>query len=430
VLVAIAGAAVLARPGAPRAQYLESYFTRGVPGYDQERGVTVLTRLRPLYEQPGIRLGSFMVRPHLDEAFGYDSNAAGLSSSPGSWVLRTSPALSVNSGWSRNSLGVDLSLDNYQYWNTPRQSHTDWTAAIGGGYTIGRSNLTLAYSHLSLHQSAGDVGAVPADQPVPYQVDDLRSAYTFDLGRLSFTPNIDVRAYQFADAIILGVPTSQEYRNRIVFSGGVTTRYELSDLRNLVFVVQGVDSHYTNPQLGQPTYNSKSFLALGGLDYQASGVWRYQILIGVEYRHFQSPQFSDRTAPIAEASAIWTPTNLTTVTGILSRTIEDTAAQGSAGYTYSTARVIVDHEYRRNIMWQGRAMTQVAEYLQGGTQTNFSVGTGVTWLINRNLRLSVDYDFTTQSGSNSATFIQPNLTAINTGGYDRHLFLVTMRFAL
>src|SRR4051812_9972952 len=91
-LVGIGVAGVLAWPGAPRAQYLESYFPRGVPGYNEERGVTVLSRLRPLYEQPGIRAGSFMIRPRLDEAFGYDSNPAGFSSSPGSWVLRTSPA--------------------------------------------------------------------------------------------------------------------------------------------------------------------------------------------------------------------------------------------------------------------------------------------------------------------------------------------------
>ena len=70
-------------------------------------GVTVLSRARPLYKEPGIRAGSFIIRPQLNEQFGYDSNPIGLSSSPGSWLLRTSPSIGVNSDWSRNSLGAN-----------------------------------------------------------------------------------------------------------------------------------------------------------------------------------------------------------------------------------------------------------------------------------------------------------------------------------
>ncbi len=241
------GALILAWPSISYGQYLEAYFPRGVPGYGQELGVDVLSRLRPLYEEPGVRAGSFIIRPQLTEAIGYDFNPAGFSSGAGSGVLRTSPSLAVNSDWSRDSLGANLAVDSHRYWDTPRQSYTNWSASIGGGYTIGRSDLTLAYSHLSLHQTAGSIGAVPSDTPVHFQVDDLRAAYTFNLGRLSFTPNVDVRNYYFDNTTILGIPTSQQYRNRAVLSGGVTTRYSLSDLRSLLFVLQGVDftSHHS-----------------------------------------------------------------------------------------------------------------------------------------------------------------------------------------
>ena len=325
------------------AQYLGTYFPAGVPGYGEERGVTVLSRVQPLFQAPGVRLGAFTIRPQLSEAFGYDTNPIGFSSSPGSWLLQTSPGLALNSNWSRNSLGAAFSLDNYRYFNTTNQSRTDWTASVGGGYTIGSSDLTLAYSHLSLHQSATDVGAVPSATPVPYQVNDLRAGYTFDVRRLSFTPNIDVRSYNFENTTIEGVSASQQYRDRVGVTGGVTTRYNLSELRNLVFVVQGVDSHYTHPQLGQPTNNSKSFLALAGLDYESSGALRYQVLVGLEYRSYQSRSFKNEIAPIAQAGVIWTPTRLTTVTGLLSRVIEDPAAEGTAGYTYTTASVAVYH---------------------------------------------------------------------------------------
>ena len=139
-------------------------------------GVTVLSRSRPLYEEPGVRAGSFLIRPQLTESFGYDSSPNGVSSSPGSWLLNTSSSVAVNSDWSRDSLGADLSVQDYRYLNTPRQDYTNWTTAIGRGYTIGRENLTIAYAHLSLHELPAEVGAVPSDVPVDYQVNDVRAA--------------------------------------------------------------------------------------------------------------------------------------------------------------------------------------------------------------------------------------------------------------
>jgi hypothetical protein len=429
--IGLTGAGALLPVGECRAQYLQTYFPTTVPGYDQELGVTVLSRQRPLYEQPGIRAGGFLTKLGLDEGLGYNSNVLGTQSGSGSWVLQTAPSLSANSEWSRNSLGINLTVDNFQYWNTPLQSHTDATASIGGGYTIGRHDLTLAYSHLSLHQSPGDFGSVPSDSFVHYQVDDVRSDYTFDYGRFSFTPNVDARVYYFNTATIQGVRTSQTYRNRDVLSGGVTTRYALSDLRSLVLVLQGANSHFLQPAAGQPIYDSTSVMALGGLDYQASGVWRYQLLAGWEVREFQSPQFKTHSAPIVEGSAIWTPSGQTTVTGLLSRTIEDTVAEGTAGYVYTNAQLTVDHEYLRNVLLQGRAGVQLAQYLQAGTtQTGFALGASVSWLLNRNMRLTADYDFTSRTGASSTALGTPSIPAMSTGSYDRNLMLITLHFGL
>lgn len=414
------------------AQYLQTYFPSGVPGYDRELGVTVLSRQRPLYEAPGIRAGSFLLKPDADESFGYDSNVLGAQGSPGSWLIETAPALTANSQWSRDSLGISLTANNKRYLNAPAQSHTDWTASIGGGYTIGAHDLSLAYSHLSLHQSPGDIGAVPSDNFVHYQVDDLRTAYTLDYGPFSFTPNAEALVYYFDNATIQGLPVSQQYRNRVVLSGGMTTRYALSDQRGLLLVLQGVDSHFIQPQLGQPSYNSHSFLALTGIDYEASGTWRYQLLAGFEVRQFQSQMFSTHAGPIEAASVIWTPTGLTTVTGVLSRTIEDTVSEGTAGYVYTNARLTVDHEYLRNVLLQGRAGLQIAQYLQGDTtQTSFTLGGGISWLMNRYMRLSADYDFTAQnSGAGTAVAGPFASSGLNTGKYQRNLVLIAMHFAL
>lgn len=422
------------------AQYVETYFPPALPGFDHDQGVTVLSRLRPLYDQPGVRLGAYTVNAHLDESIGYDSNITGISHGPSSGFIKTSPSISATSNWSRDRLGFSASVDDYSYFSAPAQNYTNYNVAIGGGYTIGRHELNVGYSHLRQHELGTDIGTVASTSPVAYDVDDIRTDYTFDAGRFSFVPNVDVRLFQFGNALVLGQPANQQYRDRTVLSGGVTARYELSDQRGILVVLQGIDSHYIRPQRGQPSSNSKSVLLLAGLDYQATGLWRYRLLGGVEVRDFQAAQFGTRVAPVAEASVIYTPTGLTTVTGLVRREIEDPQSEGVAGYTYTTVGAVVDHELRRNILLQGRANFQAAQYLQGnGSTTSYTLGAGVNWLLNRRVRLSADYDATQQNGSNNGAFIgiqQVNTSAgqrvssLTTGSYNRNVILLGVHLAL
>src|SRR5262249_59855383 len=113
---------------------------------------------------------------------------------------------------------------------------------------------------------------------------------------------------------------------------------------------------------------------------------------GGEVREFQSPTFPTHTAPIAEGQVIWQPTELTTVTGALSRLIEDPQSAGTNGYVLTTAHMAVDHELRRDIILHGAIGAQYAQFLQGSAQTNLTTDISAAWLINRNMRLSISYD--------------------------------------
>ncbi len=434
------GLLALSFASSAQAQYINSYLPTGLAGFDRDQGVTVLSRLRPLYQQQGVRLGGYTVNANLDETVGYDSNLTGASNAPSSGFISTSSTVTATSNWSRNRLGLSAGLDNYSYFSNPQQNYTNYSASAGGGYTIGRHDLNIGYTHLRQHQRGTDIGAVASTAPVPYDVDAIRTDYTIDTGRFSFTPNVDVRLFQFGTATVAGQQTSQQYRDRTVITGGVTTRYELSDQRGILVVLQGLSSHYIRPQPGTPSNDSKTALLLAGLDYQATGLWRYRVLGGVEVREFAAAQFGTRVAPVLEASVIYTPTGLTTLTGSARRAIEDPQSEGVAGYTFTTVGLVVDHEYRRNILLQGRANFQAAQFLEGsGTSTSYTLGAGVNWLVNRRVRLSADYDATQQNGSNNASLVLPQqgstLTTgqtniLTTGNYSRNVFLLGFHLAL
>ena len=60
-------------------ELLSSYFPTGVPGYGTAPGVTVASRERPDFDPLGTRIGSFMLRPQVEEGLGYDDNVFGAS---------------------------------------------------------------------------------------------------------------------------------------------------------------------------------------------------------------------------------------------------------------------------------------------------------------------------------------------------------------
>jgi hypothetical protein len=428
LMLAVATAA-LGCSTASHAQNLSNYFPSGNWGYDQQLGVTVLTRARPLYEAPGIRAGGFLIYPRADQGLFYNSNLNGTTTGSGTWGSSTGAGVSAFSDWNRDRLGATVGVDHQQFFSFPNENFTNWNAGLTGGYTIDESLLNVSYYHQLSHSLGTTIAAVASQVPFANQSDTARIDYTFNFARLAITPDISATSYRLGSATVAGTTVDLSFLDRNALAGGVTARYSMSDEGGLLVVVRGISSVYTKPQPGVPSNNSNSFLVLGGIDYQAKSVWRYRLLAGMEVRQFQAAQFATRTAPIAEASVIWTPTGVTTVTGSLSRLIEDPESGGTNGYVLTQAQVVVDHELRRNVIVEAHGGVQYAQFLQGGSQTSLTAGVGATWLMNRNLRLSAAYNLIKQTGSNTASN-PSNPTTITSGQFNQNLVGLTLHLAL
>lgn len=410
--------------GSAAAAWLDTLFPAGVPGYGAEPGVTVVSRLRPDTQPQGVPAGSFILHPTWEQSLGYDSNVLGGPTPLGSWVIGTHPSLLAASEWSRDALGFYAGADDRRDLGAPAQSRTDWTASLGGSLDIGRDRLTLAVAHIASHEDRTDLDALPTDQPVPFQVDDLRASYAWLSGRWTVTPNLEAATWHYDATSILGVPASQAYRDRTVLQGGTTVSYELAPQRTLVVVIRAIGQDYTHPSPGAASLNSTGYQALGGFDYADDAVWRYRLLLGAEHRDFAAAAYPARTAAIAEGEIAWMPSGLTTVTADFTRSMEDAAQEGVAGYIYTSARLIVDHELQRDLLLHASVGLQRADFLQGGTQQNgYSIDVGATWLVNRHIQLSATYDFSGQQGSGTAALPL-------SGDYTQSLALLTLRLAL
>lgn len=376
------------------AELITALFPDGVPGYDADDGVTVETRLHPEQVPLGLREGAFEFQPRLDETLGYTSNALPGPYRRGSWEVTGEPTLGIRSGWSRDSFGALVSIRDAHYLGLPSQDRTDASLTLGGRIDIGDDKVTLAAAHLSEHEDRGALGTIASDRPIPFQIDDLRASYTLADGRWKIEPSVQATNWTYGDTTIQGLPAAQAFRDRVVFQQGVTVRYELAPLRDVVFVVRGVQQDYTRTPVGQPSLDSTLYQILAGLDYDDDALWRWRILIGGEARRFSNPLYQAENTLIGEASAVWSPTGMTTVTATLTRQTGDAEQPGTSGLIYSGARITLDHEYLRDVLFRVSFGLQRADFFQGGYQVGTSAGLGVTWVLNRNARLSFTYDQT------------------------------------
>jgi hypothetical protein len=408
------------------ADWLDTLFPPGVPGYGDAPGVTVLSRLHPETQPPGIRDGGpWVLHPVWQQSIGYDSNVLGGPAPLGSWTVSTQPSLLLSSDWPRSAVGAFIALDDRRDLNAPAQSRTDGTASLGASLDIGRDRLTLAAAAIDGHEDRTALDALPTDRPVPFQVQDLRASYTWSDGRWVVTPNLDASAWHYGAATILGAPASQAYRDRDVVQGGATISYDVAPQRSLVVVVRAIGQDYQHASAGQPSLNSTGYQLLAGTDYADDAVWRYRLLLGAEHRDFAAASYPSRTAAITEAEIAWMPSGMTTVTATVSRSMEDAAQEGVAGYTFTSARLSVDHELRRDVLLHASAGVQRADFLQGGTwQAGYALGLGATWLVNRRVQVSATYDLTGQHGSS------PTAAVPLSGDYTRSVGLLTLRLAL
>lgn len=409
--VAITAFAVAAPPAC--AQVLDGYFppigtaAGGIPA-DNSR-----ERVAAEYMPLGLYLGNVRIDPQLTESLGYDSNVDGLREAA-SAVLDTSGTIIARSDMSRQNLSAELTFDDRRYSSASNQNSTSWTGSAGGTYELGPDLLGVTYDHLALVETPDQIDS-NASRPVPYSVDAVLASYSFaPSGRLSFMPGLQIQKYAF-DPLIIPGGYNESWRDRVVAQEDLVTRYELDPGRAIVVAMRGSEIRYDRSLPDAPRLDSNGASVLLGIDYTATDVIRYRALVGYQIRQFASPVYGKIAAPIAEASLTWTPTRLTTLKMSLLRDIQDSVAEGDTAFTYTTARIDLTHELRRNVTlsafaaWQNAdGHTVQAEHFASSSasssQTIYTAGVSASWKLNRTITLNGSFSYESSHGSGASKF--------------------------
>lgn len=380
--------------GAALADLVDGYFPPGIIGPDAKTGITVNSRERPATDPQGVHVGNFTIRPQVSFGAGYDSNPLFSAHAKPAALAQTTGSISAASNGVGDTLSGLITFDDTRYPSLANQSATNWSASIGKLFTLAADRLALTATHLGLHQTARDLNSAALDTPGAYGVNNLRATYTAERGQFTFTPQLQYTGYRYEDVLISGARVSQAYRDRDIVDGELGTKFSSALLHDIALVLRGASIQYRVAQPGQMKPDATTAAALVGIDHATSAVWRYRFLAGAQSRQSSSPAVKARTAPVAEANLIYQPSGLTTVGLTVTRAVQDAAGEFAAAFTYTEARLSVDHELTRDILLHAHLRMQRAEYEQtSATETVSNAEASATWLMNRNMRLIGSYSY-------------------------------------
>jgi hypothetical protein len=411
-------------PGAAHAQLLDRYYPANVPAYQDWAQQAAPQENDSIYGPLGVRVGSFVIEPNVTEAIGYDSNPFGIAGGKGSADNNLSGSVAVNSDWARNSINAALSVDRVDYFSYPGQSYTTWAATAGGVVNYGDDVIQAGYSHLNAVTLPTDVGTFGVAQPITDQVDDFRISDTIGPGRVTFVPAIVGEIDRFTSQGGQGAQSAAAAGlfDLDTLDTSLTAGYEFSGGHNALVVLSNTLGDYVGGQATLRPANYDDVSAMAGLEYRQSALLLYRALVGYEVRSPIGAGIYNKTiaAPAAELDVIWKPSTLTVVNGTISQSLQNQPTDTTQGLTATTVQIGITQSLRRDLTFDATAgYSQAAFPNTSEVQSIFTASGEVTLSLNRNIAVSLIYDFTHADDNTVAAF-----------RFDRHEVLLQVRLQL
>lgn len=363
---------------------------QSVDMFARDRGVGVRERARPEYEALGVGAGAFTIFPKLQLDAEYNDNVfASETDKQDDFVFRIRPEVSAESDWSRHSFQAYARSLISRNADFDSENTADWTVGARGRLDVVRGSSVSAgaeYGHLTEPRTSTNTAQSSAE-PIEY---DLASAYLGAVrakGRLRVSGRADVRSWDYEDGLTAaGDVIDQSARNRTNFSLAGRVDYALSPATAVFGMITGNERDYdSDATTTTPPRDSSGYEALVGVNFELGAVSRGEVAAGYISQSYDNAAYTDIDGFGGRAQLEWFPTELTTVTANVSRTIEDAGIIGSAGYLSSEVGGRIDHELLRNLILSGQLSYSKDDYNvvdRDDQRVNASVA--ATYLLNRN----------------------------------------------
>ncbi|GLK76976.1 hypothetical protein GCM10008171_22300 [Methylopila jiangsuensis] len=310
------------------------------------------------YAAPGVRAGSFTLRPTVEAATGYDDNPDRRNQGgKGSGYYRLRGDIEAVSEWSRHELRGSVSGQIRRYLDLEDPGYEpDLNAVLKGRIDVTERTQVISELRTSITTSRpGD-----ADALTDVQGDQIERSHGATLGiahrinRLSLEATGLVDRYLFDDAtLVSGEPVDNAARNYTAYEARFRAAYELSPnlqpFADLSLVTRDFDRN------DGVTRGSDAIALRGGATFEASRVLTGEVALGYGR---QTPKDSGQKpvdALLFDGSLAWSATALTTVRLTAKSSLYETTSTDASALLTRRVGVSVEHALRRH--WTVTART-------------------------------------------------------------------------
>lgn len=405
-----------------------------VPANAQElqRGETVLERRRPEVEQLGVRAGSFRILPRIETGFTHESNVFATENNTRDdtiWV--TAPRLDVRSDFNNHALNFSGAANFGRYFNYKSENYTDYRLQADGRYDLSRNGSidALVFNRRD-HEGRSDpdvsTGALLSPttyaEPVVYYTSGAEAGYTQRFNRIRARLSGLAHYITYQDTrLVNGTKPSQEDRDRWDYAGTARVGYEFID--GYETFIQGTYSwtrYRLDRDFGGVNRDSDGYEVVAGVSTDLTGLITGEFYLGYLAKNYDDPQLKDFGGLAIGGRVNWAVTQLTSVTGSISRHIRETTfsrgGQLASSYDRTIAAIGVDHELLRTLLLNGRVQWRQDDF-NGVDRTDnvYTLGAGATYQMNRYLFLSGGYTYEKRNSNLSGFDFSDNLVYLRLG---------------
>jgi hypothetical protein len=370
-----------------------------------QRNVGVMDRPRPDYDAAGIRSGAFIILPRLTTTVDFDDNIyAGSTTKTSDTVVLLQPEVTVRSDWSRNMVEAYARAAFSEYASHSSENTTEYEVRGGGRYDIAEdSNLNggVRYARLMEPRYLSNT-TQNVRHPVQYDLTGLNFGGVQTFNRLRLLGDVKLLDYSYDNAQnTLGQTVLEKDRDRTEWFEAGRVEYAYSpDTALFVAGTLNQRSYSLKPPASLFNRDSNGFDIAAGARLDLSHLARGEFQVGYLNQDYDSSVFHSVSGLSMHGKVDFFATPLTTVTVSADRAVGDAADPRASGYLTTDVGAEVDHELMRNVILMGKAFYGHDEYKGiARTDDRWTARIGATYLVNRNVGISIHYDYVDISSS-------------------------------
>ena len=340
------------------------------------------------FAAPGVRVGTFVLRPTLEQGVTATSNADSSSAGTPAVLSETALRFSATSDWRENSAFID----GYGIFRNTLsgQKINDAQGRIEGQLNVDldhelRAIAKLGYEAAPESASSPDAIAGVTSQPLRQTIDGSLGIEK-DIGKMRYALTGTVTHDFYGDAELSnGTVLSQKDRDSTLYSATLRTGYQVSPAITPFAEVEAGRRVY-DLRLDTSGYERSStrLSARAGLELDMDDKLSGEFSVGWLREAIDDNRLPANAGPYVNADLKWSPERGTTI-GLTGRTtIESTTTAGESGDVLYSGRLTGERQIRANLTANSSLGLDWRDYTgSDGHDLILSAEAGLTWWLNR-----------------------------------------------